>query len=75
MRSANVPSSYPEMYFATRRGGGRVVRGGDALCCCVALFPRVPSLSCWGDASVPAPTEGSAIPSWPQAAKRAWGRE
>ena len=25
MRSANVPSSYPEMYFATRRGGGRLV--------------------------------------------------
>src|SRR5438874_11611074 len=51
------------------------VGSGDALCCCVALFPRVPSLSCWGDASVPGPTEGSAIPSWPQAAKRAWGRE
>ncbi len=47
----------PRRRLRACRGGGRVVRSGDALCCCVALVP-VPShigSSTLGDASVPTP--------------------
>ena len=71
----------PRTRLRLRRGGGRVVWGGDALCVCVALAmplcTRSPSSQ--GDASVPTPLRATPAPTnvticpqktWPGRRKR-----